>query len=584
MFGELPLQVFDGGFHAVDGIFVFACGTGCKKAVGKVAGQIGALKGEFGEGSVHFFARGVELVDELLARATVAEMAIGELRGVALFGCGITRHDEPFGFGSQSAQCTNAGLGKNGIPIAHVVKLPAQDRTAKFTEGFIFEKRSAELFAGGSVGVFIDDVRDASGELIEGLVGFVDDGLSLDYFIENGDFFEENRLPFGAMGLEDCEVCVGQGVIGALIGGVLNFAQEREESERVFEDASTHGPLRYTGSIKKGKLCGDEFVLFGGRGALTWGKRRGTRARMTSPVDTNALLFPAFIYGDHPSCRRKMKAEAKKWGKRYDAHGDFREPKLIPVPPGSMIFMGSQNEIALVNMGLGIETTPRPTPQVTTMYEFGSRPNPKQERWYFYLLNSLLCEMLDAFKYEYSERPVIDADFEAFMCRYPWGALSLAINRPLYNTIAAVSQRLEGVLSWWEKLDTVRYVTISSSFGTLTNLMRFHGEGPIAMWVDAPTGDVRMDLRAAIDTMRRASADEIHARILRRLHALAPIEQELPHRKWVMSPGVIEGELEHLRSADRIWYDNVTAGVYGSHVHMLHRLSDKCPDAQEASS
>ena len=305
---------------------------------------------------------------------------------------------------------------------------------------------------------------------------------------------------------------------------------------------------------------------------------------MTTSSDANALLFPAFLYGDHTSCRRKMKAEAKKWSKRYQEQGDFPEPKLMPVPPGSLIFMGSQNAIALVNMGLGIETTPRPTPHAPEMYEFGSRPDPKQERWYFYLVDSLLCEMLDAFKYEYSERSAIDADFEAFMCRYPWGALSLAINRPLYNTIAAVSQRLEGVLSWWEKLDTVRYVNISSSFGTLTHLMGFHGEGPIAMWVDAPTGDVRMDIRAAIDTMRRASADEIHARILRRLHALAPIEQELPHREWIMSPGVIARELEHLRGADRIWYDNVTAGDCGSHGHLLHRLSRKCPDAQEASS
>ena len=50
------------------------------------------------------------------------------------------------------------------------------------------------------------------------------------------------------------------------------------------------------------------------------------------------LLFPAFLYGEQAPTRRKMKVEAKKWGKRYAKSGDFPEPKLIPVPPGSVVF------------------------------------------------------------------------------------------------------------------------------------------------------------------------------------------------------------------------------------------------------
>ncbi|HRI70056.1 MAG TPA: hypothetical protein PK156_37760 [Polyangium sp.] len=305
---------------------------------------------------------------------------------------------------------------------------------------------------------------------------------------------------------------------------------------------------------------------------------------MTSPVDTNALLFPAFIYGDHPSCRRKMKAEAKKWGKRYDAHGDFPEPKLIPVPPGSMIFMGAQNEIALINMGLGIETTPRPTPQITTMYEFGSRPNPKQERWYFYLIDALESETAINVKVPYENRHIYDSACEGFLCRYPWGALSLAINQPLYNTIPVVSQRAEAILLFWEILDTVRYVNISSSFGNLTNLMAFYFGGHIGMWVDAPTGDVRTDLRAAIDTMRRASDDEIYTRVLQRLRHTAKTRPDLQHREWVTSPGVIEAKLEEWRTKFPKDYGDLTAGDMGSHSGFVGRLSYECPDAQEASS
>lgn len=50
------------------------------------------------------------------------------------------------------------------------------------------------------------------------------------------------------------------------------------------------------------------------------------------------LLFPEFLYGEQAPTRRKMKAEAKKWGRRFAKGLDFPEPKLIPVPPGSVVF------------------------------------------------------------------------------------------------------------------------------------------------------------------------------------------------------------------------------------------------------
>ena len=52
-------------------------------------------------------------------------MAIGELCGVALVGGIVSGNDEPLGFGSQVDQGSNAGLGQDLLPIAHVVELPA---------------------------------------------------------------------------------------------------------------------------------------------------------------------------------------------------------------------------------------------------------------------------------------------------------------------------------------------------------------------------------------------------------------------------------------------------------------------------
>jgi len=61
------------------------------------------------------------------------------------------------------------------------------------------------------------------------------------------------------------------------------------------------------------------------------------RSRQTLTTMPEPLLFPEFLYGELSPTQRKMKAEAQKWGKRYAKSGDFPEPKLIPVPPGSVV-------------------------------------------------------------------------------------------------------------------------------------------------------------------------------------------------------------------------------------------------------
>ena len=72
----------------------------------------------------------------------------------------------------------------------------------------------------------------------------------------------------------------------------------------------------------------------------------------TASTDPNALLFPAFVYGEHAQCRRKKRAEVKKWVKRYEERGEFPEPKLIPVPPGSLMICAGV-EADMVAFGAG---------------------------------------------------------------------------------------------------------------------------------------------------------------------------------------------------------------------------------------
>jgi len=269
----------------------------------------------------------------------------------------------------------------------------------------------------------------------------------------------------------------------------------------------------------------------------------------TPSTDPNALLFPAFVYGEHATCRRKMKAEAKKWAKRYEERGDFPEPKQIPVPPGSMMICDN------------IEAS---------MIAFGaSSSNPY---WFFYLVDWLRMHANPG----PAVRTVFQAKFEAFACRYPWGALSVATS-PWDSTIHLVAQRLEAVLSFWEKLDTLRYRRIRQY--TLTDLMHCCYESTIRMWVDAPTGTVQDMLRASIEQMRKASEDEIHARMMRRLHQVADTDPDLKHPEWLKSPGVIEAELVRIKQTWPALIENLKTDSMGAHAGFLSELEKKYPNA-----
>ncbi|MBK9266640.1 MAG: hypothetical protein IPM54_43495 [Polyangiaceae bacterium] len=265
-------------------------------------------------------------------------------------------------------------------------------------------------------------------------------------------------------------------------------------------------------------------------------------------TDPNALLFPAFLYGPHASCRRKMKAEAKKWAKRYEAHGEFPEPKLIPVPPGSvMICSGVEADF----LALGMATN--------------------EPCWFFYLMHELRMEVRPSSGPQYE---VFQPKFEAFLCRYPWGALYVATT-PADSTIDLVSRRLEAVLSFWEQLGTLRYLRYCQY--TLTTLMHYYYEGTIRMWVDAPAGSVKDVLRAAMERMRHASEDEIQARMMRRLHEVADTDPELKHREWLKSPGVIEAELTRIKEIWPELLESMKSDDMGACAGFLRALDGKYP-------
>jgi hypothetical protein len=270
---------------------------------------------------------------------------------------------------------------------------------------------------------------------------------------------------------------------------------------------------------------------------------------MSDPMpstDPNALLFPSFMYGDKTTCRRKMKAEAKKWAKCYVEGREFPEPKMVPIRPGSVVFtwestsnwVGGGYSFSADRKGVIVSA------------------NPEQEgrhiQWRPYLLKDLQHETEWIPKLSNPECFAFRSVFVPFVCRYAWGAISATAITCLLNSIELTVPRIEGVLRFWEALDTLKYVDSDERPLSLAQYMIENFSGLPAMWVDQPTGNIRTDLQRAIDQMRNASADEVHTRLIKRLREFVDIDKDLKHREWLKSPGVIETGLEAVR---QLWQD-----------------------------
>jgi hypothetical protein len=220
---------------------------------------------------------------------------------------------------------------------------------------------------------------------------------------------------------------------------------------------------------------------------------------------TEPLLFPAFLYGELSPTQRKMKAEAKKWGKRYAKSGDFPEPKLIPIPPGSIVFW---NRYALEFRKTGMSTENDPE-----WAKVWSAAGPNVPRWHLHHLGWFWHEIPTPDGDDYLQiQDKFRADYEAFVQRYPWGALVIARTRPHDNPIPVATRRFEALLSFWEPLDTIRYVNAELYPVSLTDFVLGLYRELVVMWVDRPTNDAKTDLRTAFANMPKASEDEIRAR------------------------------------------------------------------------
>jgi len=94
---------------------------------------------------------------------------------------------------------------------------------------------------------------------------------------------------------------------------------------------------------------------------------------------------------------------------------------------------------------------------------------------------------------------------------------------------------------------------------SLTDLVRRTYQDLLVMWVDNPSGDIRIDLRTAITNIPRASEDEIRDRLLRNALWFIETWPYLDNREWLKSPGRLERELEECRREDPELYAELPA-------------------------
>jgi hypothetical protein len=297
-----------------------------------------------------------------------------------------------------------------------------------------------------------------------------------------------------------------------------------------------------------------------------------------SPTSSPELLFPAFIYGEKTPCRRKMKSEALKWAKAFRAGREFPEPKLTPIAPGTIVFT-RESTADLVRLGY----TFVPNTNRVLIDGQAAKDQALHLQWRVYLVYGMRYEAKLA-DLSREEQWDFDRSFNAFVCNYPWGAISAVESGTFLSDIAITLPRIEGLLRFWDALDTLKYLGLYTHAISLTEHVLLYLNGEIAMWVDRPTGDVRTDLQKAMEQMRQASADEIYTRLVKRLRQCADTENSVKHRDWLKSPGVIEMGLEKKLQSGQQHYDNLTAGddsKLGGFLVLLER--NYGPDADPAA-
>jgi hypothetical protein len=121
-----------------------------------------------------------------------------------------------------------------------------------------------------------------------------------------------------------------------------------------------------------------------------------------------------------------------------------------------------------------------------------------------------------------------------------------------------VSRRFEAVLSFWDLLSTVQYVDLKTTPVPLEDVVRIYADDLFDMWLETRSGEVRVDLGAALARMQSAPEDEIRSRLIARMLRLVQMESAIKNKNRLRDHALLEDALAKLEGTQ---YEGLKAGT-----------------------
>lgn len=253
---------------------------------------------------------------------------------------------------------------------------------------------------------------------------------------------------------------------------------------------------------------------------------------------SSSLAMPSFLHGLYADAVRKTRKEGRRCGEQYRKEGSFPAPReLLEVPRGEVVI--AQEVVDFQH----------------------ARPV-----WRLYMVSNVMSALYETVDVQ-SIMQARDA-YEEFCRATAWGALYFVISPTGPVSAERTSRRLDALLSFWEPLQSVRYL-----FKTLDGVLTFEEllmtacGWTVEAWCPVSDATLRERLALAAERMARASREDSIEAILRQMPRALAHEPRLKHREILADP---EFQRRRLEALDGELFAHVSAAATSMLIRQLH--------------
>lgn len=260
------------------------------------------------------------------------------------------------------------------------------------------------------------------------------------------------------------------------------------------------------------------------------------------------LQLPSFLYGVQASVRQKTRREGLRCGKQY------REQGTLPLP-------AQLRDVHSDEVVIGHEVV-----------DF-QRERPA---WRLYMVSQVMTALSETPEWQ-NPFPVRNA-YEEKVRQTEWGALFFATTHMGPVSAERTASRLRAVLSFWEPLQSARYLFDSPSAPhTLEELMVASGGWAMDAWCPIGDAPVRVRLELAAERMERATRADCVEAILRQMPRALSSARDVKHRRQVADPAF---QRERLLALEPASFDYVSGACTADLLEKVYEW-DRELDAQQ---